>query len=183
MIIKAVLELSGSTYQEIIRHVLPHGSHYEEAVFIFAHHDAAGVFTPVGMKFVPSDGFENRSTYFLELTEEMQRALFKQAHDLRASIIEIHSHPMQVGAEFSGSDIYGFREFVPRARWRTKDRPYGAVVMAPQSFDSLAWFDTIETPVPMDIRLDGVTVHHPTGTSHSDWGKVSWNYGYSIPKK
>lgn len=183
MVQKAILELSRSTYREIISHVLPLGSRHEEAVFIFAHHDVANVLTPVGTYFVPPDGFENRSSYYLELTEETRRAVFKQAHNLCASIIEIHSHPMQVDAYFSGTDVEGFREFVPIARWRTKSRPYAAVVVAQQSFDSLAWFDAFDTPIPMAIRLDDGTLRQPTGKSHFDWGRENSTYGYSIPEK
>jgi hypothetical protein len=180
---KAILELSRSIFRDIIAHVLPLGSCHEEAVFIFARHDVANVLTPVGAYFVPPEGFKSRSSYYLELTEEVRRAIFKQAHNLSASIIEIHSHPMQIDAYFSATDVEGFREFVPIARWRTKNRPYAAVVIAQESFDSLAWFDTFETPIPMAIRLDDETLRQPTGKSHYDWGRENLIHGYSIPEK
>lgn len=166
----AVLDLTTDVYRDIHRHVLPPHSRHEEAVFVFARSDGAGNFTLVDLYRVPPEGFDHRSPYFLELTDETRQLVIKRGHDLCASVIEIHSHPLQKHAAFSTSDRRGFREFVPHLLWRLGGRPYGAIVVAEDSFDSLAWFDTVEATVPMAIRLDGNAVMEPTGETHSTWG-------------
>ncbi len=171
MNVPAILEIDRRIYSEIVRYVLPTNSLNEEAVFVFARSEANGVFTLLDTYFVPPEGFAQRSPFFLELTDETRAKVIKRAHDLSASVIEIHSHPSQFKAAFSESDIRGFHEFVPHMHWRLKKRPYAAVVVARNSFDSLAWFESVENPVPMVIRQDDGTLKQPTGTTHSAWGQ------------
>ncbi len=172
----AILDIEQRTYSEILKYVLPRNSRHEEAVFVFARADSTGVFTPLEVFNVPPSGFVHRSPYFLELTDETRATVIKRGHDLTASVIEIHSHPLQFGAQFSQSDISGFREFVPHILWRLKKRPYAAVVVARDSIDSLAWFDTVESPVPMAIRYEDGTLSHPTGATHSTCGQEQQDY-------
>lgn len=127
--------------------------------------------TPLETYLVPPEWFAHRSPFFLELADETRAAVIKRAHDLSASVIEIHSHPSQLMAAFSESDIRGFYEFVPHMLWRLKNRPYAAVVVARNSFDSLAWFESVDAPVPMAIRLEDGAILQPTGTTHSTWGQ------------
>lgn len=171
----SILDIDRRTYSEIIRYVLPTNSRNEEAVFVFANADDKGVFTPLETYYVPPDGFAHRSPFFLELADETRAAVIKRAHDLSASVIEIHSHPSQFKAAFSESDIRGFREFVPHMLWRLKKRPYAAIVVARDSIDSLTWFGSVEVPVSMVIRLDDGTIHKPTGTTYSTWGQGDAN--------
>jgi len=173
---RAILEIDRRSYSEIVRYVLPTNSHHEEAVFVFARADGNGVFTPLETYFVPPEGFVHKSQYFLELTDETRAGVIKRAHDLSASVIEIHSHPSQLKAAFSESDIRGFHEFVPHMLWRLKKRPYAAVVVARNSFDSLAWFESVDAPVPMVIRHEDGVLHQPTGTTHSTWGQEETTY-------
>lgn len=176
MNVSAILEIDRLSYSEIVRYVLPTNSRHEEAVFVFAHADGNGVFTPLETYFVPPEGFAHRSPFFLELADETRATVIKRAHDLSASVIEIHSHPSQFKAAFSESDIRGFHEFVPHMLWRLKKRPYAAVVVARNSFDSLAWFESVNAPVPMVIRHDDGTIHQSTGTTHSNWGQEEATY-------
>jgi hypothetical protein len=176
MNVSATLEIDRRSYSEIVRYVLPSNSGHEEAVFVFAHTDGNEVFTPLEAYFVPPEGFAHRSPYFLELTDETRATVIKRAHDLSASVIEIHSHPSQLNAAFSESDIRGFHEFVPHMLWRMKKRPYAAIVVARNSYDSLAWFESVESPVPMLIRHDDGTLQQPTGTTHSNWGVEETTY-------
>ena len=171
----SILKIDGRSYSEIVRYVLPENSRNEEAVFVFARADDKGIFTPLETYFVPPEGFAHRSPFFLELADETRAAVIKRAHDLSASVIEIHSHPSQFNAAFSESDIRGFHVFVPHMLWRLKKRPYAAIVVARNSIDSLTWFDSVDVPVPMMIRLDDGTIHQPTGTTHSTWGQGEAN--------
>lgn len=172
----ATLELPEADYRAIRSHVLPSWSRHEEAVFMFARSARSGVFAPVEWMHVAPDGFTHRSAHYLELTDETRAAVIKRAHDLSASIIEIHSHPLQEEAVFSPSDRRGFLDFVPHVLWRLKGRPYGAVVMTADSFGGLAWFSDVHSPKPLAIELDSGVVLHPTGITFSTWTEWSDNY-------
>jgi len=165
----AILELPAGAYRSMRAHLLPRGARDEEAAFLFAHAEDAGAFRFVDWYGVPGSGFLHRSAYSIELTEEARAFAIKRAHDLGASLVELHSHPFQRVSEFSWSDREGLREFVPHVRWRLRRRPYGAVVVAPTTFDGLAWFDDDTAPRPLAIRLDGAEVVMPTGRSVGSW--------------
>jgi hypothetical protein len=172
MVSTAILDLPKANYQQIVQYLLPNRSQHEEAAFVFARADESGVFKPVEAYLVPPTGFVHRSPYFLELTDETRQAIIKRAHDLSSSVIEIHSHPLQIRAEFSDSDRRGFYEFVPHMLWRLKKRPYGAIVVTKTTFDSLAWFGAVESPVPLAIRLDGTAILQPTALTHGSWDQA-----------
>src|SRR6266849_2920994 len=112
---------------------------------------------------IEPEGFSNRSGHYIELTDEMRATLIKRAHNLQASLIELHSHPFSSGAEFSPSDLFGFEEFVPHVWWRLKGRPYLAIVVAPTGFDGIAWLTDPRSPVPLREVLAGDTVLRRTG--------------------
>lgn len=165
----SVLRLSDEAYGTIRAHLLPASSRHEEAVFVFARIEGGDVFTVLEWLPVPPEGFTHRSPYYLELTDETRAAVIKRAHDLRSSIIEMHSHPLQRWAEFSPSDRHGFLEFVPHVMWRLKQRPYGAIVIASESFDGLAWFSDANSPKPLGIELENGTILNPTGVTFETW--------------
>jgi hypothetical protein len=165
------LEVSGELYVPLIRHLLrPHGVD-EEAAFLFTR----SVSSDRGLRLVAEesillapDAFSFRSARYLELTDLTQRMLIKRAHELGAGLVEVHSHP-KFGAEFSGSDKQGLREFVPHVWWRLKGKPYAAIVVAPHGFDALAWVADPRVPQMLESMLvDGVT-KHPTGLSLPRW--------------
>lgn len=99
----------------------------------------------------------------LEMTSEAQARIIKRAHDLEAILIEFHSHPSDFPAAFSWVDMDGFDEFVPHVRWRLKGRPYGAVVVAKSSFDTLIWDDQLDNPTSIDPFLVETEMIRPTG--------------------
>lgn len=105
---------------------------------------------------MPDNGFIIRSPYHFELTEQMRATVIKKAHDLDASIVELHSHKGSRWAEFSESDLFGFQEFVPHVWWRLKGRPYIAVVVSHTSFDGLVWLTNPNIPQ----RLDGIVTEN-----------------------
>lgn len=99
----------------------------------------------------------------LEMAEHAQAAVIKRAHDLNAILVEFHSHPWDMPAQFSGYDMRGFEEFVPHVRWRLKGRPYGAVVVSRSGFDSLLWDGDIDNPIGIDPLVVEGSVLRPTG--------------------
>ena len=159
-----VLSVPEHIYRSVRRHLLPWWHRAEEAAFLYA--------VPIEDAFeylewfpVPASGFASRSAYHLELNEETHARVIKRAHDLGASIVEMHSHLGWGPASFSHSDLAGFREFVPHVLWRLKDLPYLAVVMTRTGFDGFAWKRGPDAPE----RLHGIRVGNrflpPTGLS------------------
>lgn len=162
------LHLPDGEWAKIRQHLRPKRSKAEEAVFVFATVEETSLSVDLRMVEsypVPPQGFDHQSEYYLQLTDEEKAKLIKRAHDLQASLIEMHSHPMQMQAEFSPSDLMGFREFVPHVRWRLKRRPYAAVVVAQRSFDALAWVEDSTSPGSLAaIFADGQRLV-PTGNT------------------
>ncbi len=134
----------------------------EEAAFGFANTTRNGkntIFELVDWIPVDVGGFDERSAFYIELSDEMRARSIKMAHDLGTSLIEFHSHPFQGIAEFSPSDLSGLREFVPHVYWRLKNRPYLAAVVSPSSFDAIAWVDDPHSPIPvLGITEGGRTI-------------------------
>ena len=53
------------------------------------------------------DEFESQLGDYLELADETRARLIKRAHDLQASLVEMHSHPAPFPAAFSPADRPG----------------------------------------------------------------------------
>ena len=149
---RVFLELRPDLYRAVWAHLLPRPWIVEEAAFVFAaHKEVGGRHLMSGLDWYPvrPGGFESRSAYHLELTTETQAGVLKRAHDLGASLVELHSHSGAGLPRFSESDLWGFEEFVPHAWWRLKRRPYAAIVAGCSGFDGLAWVDAADRPEPL----------------------------------
>ena len=165
---RVVLALPPAVRTALWQHLLPNGKGSEEAAFVFAMHEArngAELLRCVEWRQVPPEGFVSRSGFHLELTDETRAGVIKRAHDLGASLVEFHSHTGSWSAEFSGSDLAGFREFVPHIWWRLKGRPYVAVVVTHSGFDGFAWLTGPRVPEPLGGILVGENLLTPTGLS------------------
>lgn len=142
MIAKIVLEIPNKAYKAIWSHLLPKKFLAEEAAFIFAQRiakDGMDVFHCLEWSPIAPHEFLTRSRFYLELADETRAAAIKRAHDLGASLVELHSHYGPWPAQFSASDLFGFKEFVPHIWWRLKSRPYLAIVVSKSGFDGLVW--------------------------------------------
>lgn len=174
---RIVLQLPGDEWRRIWQHLFGDGSCDEAAGFLFARHRTEGeeqIFETIEWYPVPPDGYGVRNEYHFELTDQVRAQVIKRAHDLGASIVEVHSHGGRWPAAFSPSDQWGFREFVPHVWWRLKGRPYLAVVATRRDFDGLVWLTGPEDPQRLDgIVVDGQTLT-PTGLSSLAQG----DYGY-----
>ena len=106
---------------------------------------------------------------YLEMADATRARLIKRAHDLGASLVEMHSHPGPWPAAFSPSDRMGLKETVPHMWWRLKGRPYLAIVVAPSDFDALLWLDNPHVPRPLDGVLAGKRLLRPTNKSLKGW--------------
>ncbi len=169
------LLLTDEIHSTLLDHLLPADSLVEQAGFLFADcHECAG-----GHRFecrewmsISADGCAVQTPWSLELTDQTRAEVIKRAHDLRASIIEFHSHPQQDVAAFSPSDLAGFEDFVPHVWWRLKGRPYGAVVVSPTGFDAVIWTESPKSPARLDRMLVGGRRLVPTGRTIGNWQTI-----------
>ncbi len=154
-------------YAEIRAHLLqPEGT--EDAAFVFCNYEANGAsaeFALVDWLAVETFDCVARSAHYLELKDELRARVIKRAHDLGASLVEIHSHRSRLPAMFSASDFSGFADFVPHVWWRLKGRPYAAVVVAEDSVDGLAWLHGPDDPQPITAIVAGAGLLQSTGHS------------------
>jgi hypothetical protein len=154
---QVVIHLPEQIYRSIWSHLLPTRFRNEEAGFMYVRPASAKIvyeFEFVDWHPVPPGGFLTRSLYGFELTDESRARVIKHAHDLGASLVEMHSHAGSWPAAFSVSDLIGFAEFLPHVWWRLQGKPYFAVVVTRKSFDGLAWLTGPDSP----RRLDRIAV-------------------------
>lgn len=157
-------------YESVRTHLVRVRPNAEEAGFAYVRPlDGECRFEILLWEPVPDHGFAYKSLYGLELTDEYRARVIKKAHDLDAALMEFHSHPIANSAAFSGSDRFGFRDFVPHVRWRLKQKPYLAAVFAARGFDSLWWMSSSSIPDGVvTLSVDGRTVP-PSATTLRSW--------------
>ena len=162
---KTVLKLPDGAYEDLVAHLLPGDSPHEQAAFLFAvvQRTEEGVALEAidSAKLIAAD-FEVQAPDYLELADATRARLIKRAHDLGASLVEMHSHPGPWKAAFSRSDILGLSETVPHMWWRLKQRPYIAIVVAPSGFDAMVWLDSPISPQELDSIAAGSRILRPT---------------------
>lgn len=96
----------------------------------------------------------------VQLTEDAAREVLAWATQCDGWLVEIHSHLGRSAdpVRFSGTDVDGLAEWVPHVRWRLKRRPYGALVLGPETLDGIAWTGAPGEP-PAQIS-SWVTAHN-----------------------
>ena len=168
----SVLRLRAGLFEELLNHLLPARGQREQAAFLFvstsrlAEHVS---FDVIETSKLEACDFEAQATDYLELKDETRARLIKRAHDLGASLVEMHSHPGPWPAAFSLADRIGLNETVPHMWWRLPRRPYIAIVVARSGFDALLWLDNPKTPQPLGCLLAGDRLLRPTNYSLGDW--------------
>jgi proteasome lid subunit RPN8/RPN11 len=169
---KVFLKMESGVLDALMAHLLPPESRQEQAAFLFARaarsDHAISLETAEMQRLGPSD-FVVQEDDYLEMTDATRAALIKRAHDLDASLVELHSHPGPWPAGFSDADRAGLKETVPHMWWRLKKRPYLAIVVAPSGFDALVWLDDPKMPRPLDAILAGSRLLRPTNRSLGGW--------------
>lgn len=162
---KTVIKLPAGAYEDLVAHLLPGDTANEQAAFLFARVRAAdqGVTLDVidSAKLAAAD-FAVQAPDYLELADATRARLIKRAHDLDASLVEMHSHPGPWDAAFSPSDLLGLSETVPHMWWRLERRPYAAIVIAPSGFDALVWLNGPPFPQQLHSLAAGSRVLVPT---------------------
>lgn len=163
-----LLDIPDRVQKDMWTHLLPGRFMAEEAAFIYVQQIVkkdAVIFNFLDWSPVQPDGFLSRSEYHFELTDETRAFVIKRAHDLDASLVELHSHSEYLPVEFSATDFWGFKEFVPHVWWRLKGRPYMAVVVSREGIDGLAWIKGPELPLCLNGISFGTQILKTTGLS------------------
>ena len=126
--------------------------------------------------------FEVQVPDYLELADGTRARLIKRAHDLDASLIEMHSHPGPWDAAFSRSDLLGLSETVPHMWWRLEKRPDAAIVIAPSGFDAMVWLDGPLSPQAELIHWPPVygSSARPTSRCERGMNKIPERYDRSM---
>jgi len=162
---KILLDLPRNSFLGIKKHLLPEGNDNEQAVFAFAKtKNTNGIcsFKIIDWEPIAPRDFFYHTEFYLELSDEKRGQIIKKAHDLKASLVEWHSHPGIFPAAFSSSDLSGLKEFVPHVMWRLNRRPYAAIVVTPRDFDGLAWYNEAD-PYQIHAIKIGSQLLKPTG--------------------
>jgi len=169
---KAILNLGHGLYEELMAHLLLPKCRQEQGAFLFAHtarSDGEIVFEVIeAAKLGPAD-FAVQEGDYLEMADETRGGLIKRAHDLDASLVEMHSHLGLWPPAFSPSDRMGLAETVPHMWWQLKKRPYLAIVVAGTGFDALLWLDDPKSPRALDGVRAGGRLLRPTNNSLRGW--------------
>ena len=167
-----ILKLDKHLQGRLWSHLLPQYTMREQAAFLFFTAESAGdefIFEAVDQVLLGPDDFAAQYSDYLELTDNTRIGLIRRAHELGASLAEFHSHPSPWPAAFSLSDRIGLKETVPHMRWRLRQRPYLAVVVAPSGFDALVWSRDARMPEPLAGIDIGDAVMTPTNASLEGW--------------
>lgn len=169
---KIFLRLDARLHRDIFDHLLPSNAINEEAAFLFAHEqveEESRTFNVIEALKLNKENFSIQNSDHLELTDQTRANIIKRAHNLNASLVELHSHVGNWPAVFSWSDRLGLKETVPHMWWRLKGRPYIAIVVAKSGYDALVWLNDPEMPGTLDGILNGHQIIQPTNLSIRDW--------------
>lgn len=167
-----VLKLDAPLYDALWDHLLPLKCRREQGAFLFCVSETMnGRFElrVVDRAFLATADFTVQETDYLELADATRASLIKRAHQIGASLVELHSHPGPWPAAFSSSDRRGLRETVPHMWWRLKGRPYAAIVVAPSGFDALVWRENPHAPELLTGIMVGEELLTPTNASLEGW--------------
>lgn len=177
---RSILKIPIAVREEIWGHLNLGQSLTEEAGFMLAKHWLNGqqlIFEYFEWMPLRNGDFQSKMGDYLELSDATRSKIIKRAHDKAACLVEFHSHPGPYPAMFSFADKVGMEEFVPHVRWRLKNRPYVAVVVAESGFDALVWSDQSPYPASLFAIKAGQLQLKPTNLTLQYWRK---HYGYAI---
>lgn len=169
---RITLKIDSQVYGSLLNHLLPEGDAREQAAFLFAQgrqiHDEY-VLEVIEVERLLGRHFIVQESNYLEMSDPKRAELIKRAHDLEASLVEVHSHLGPWPAAFSSSDRTGLKETVRHMWWRLKRRPYGALVVTKFDFDALLWLENPNKPRPLDGLVVGKKLLKPTNNSLRGW--------------
>jgi hypothetical protein len=147
------LSISDELYRAFSQHL---DSRPESVGFFLADWEAdSETFLLIDWSPAPDAGFADQSDYHLSLTDAYCNEMILWAWRSGKCLVEAHSHVDWGPAGFSGSDMFGFSEWVPHLWWRLRGRPYAAIVKAGETLDAIAWIRDPNVPeqiVQVDVE-------------------------------
>lgn len=158
-------------------HLLPESLPEEQAAFMFLSATSGTQdFLVREIWLLTHVDFVIQSRFHIELTEWIWARAIKYAHDSAQYLGEIHSHrSSELAPRFSLSDVTGFRDNVPYVRWRLRNTPYIACVIAPTGIDGWYWFGSSDRPTAIaGISTEAGIRMLPSGLSN--WDEPNGNY-------
>jgi len=138
-----VVQIDELIYKIIREYLLK--NNIEQVVFLFSKYEVSRLILSIEVVdyyLLEPYEYEYQSEYHVEISDACQAKIIKRAWDNRLSLGEIHSHPNSDKANFSSSDLLGFKEFVPHIWWRLKQKPYFAMVHSQSDVDAIAWVES-----------------------------------------
>ena len=91
------------------------------------------------VEILSDEDFVVQQSDYIEISDEARQRIIVTAHEGGFGVVEFHTHPFPLPAEFSYADFSGLQNAVPHMLWRLKRRAYGAIVIGPSDFDGLLW--------------------------------------------
>jgi hypothetical protein len=164
------LQFETGDYMALRAHLLASAPR-EQAAFVYFVSEGAPRETTLSarqVELLTERDFIIREEDYIEVTDEARQRMIRTAHGSQLGVVEFHSHPFDLPAEFSHADYAGLRDTVPHMLWRLKRRPYGAVVVGPSDFDGLVW-QSDQSVNQLDAIIDGSSELSPTRRSIRRW--------------
>ena len=118
-----------------------HARGREHGAFLFASPAGNGALRIIDIKVLMPQDFTMQTARYLELRENVLQEMILRAHRTNTALVEAHSHPFTKGprVHFSPLDCEGLADVGPHVSWRLPGRPYVALVLGWDAFDSLYW--------------------------------------------
>ena len=113
----------------------------EEGAFLFASPTENRALRVLDVVVLRPEDFTVQTAGYLELQENVLQKMILRAHRTNTALVEAHSHPFTRGrrVRFSPLDCEGLSDIGPHVSWRLPGRPYIALVLGWDAFDSLYW--------------------------------------------
>jgi len=146
----------------------------EQGAFLFASPAENGALRVLDVTVLRREDFAMQTAYYLELQENVLQEMILHAHSTNTALVEAHSHPFTRGprVRFSPLDCEGLADVGPHVSWRLPGRPYVALVLGWDAFDSLYWEGRQRGPQGHVDLLVGGQVLRASRESERFWGEV-----------
>lgn len=145
--------ISQSHWKKLQNHLLQDQN--EHLAFFYANNYFNGdgtTFLVKDLVLVSDDSLDN-GFWSLNLSTEKLLEIINKAKLENLALIEAHSHPFSnKNVAFSGTDLDGFKEFVPYVQ-SSLSKPYAGLVLGKNSVAGLCWIDTLDNK-----KLDRIVI-------------------------
>ena len=170
------LRFESKAHYQAFRSALVRGAYAyyrEQGAFLFASPAANGELDVVDVAVLKTADFVMQSAGYVELHDDALQEMIVRAHRTDTALVEAHSHPLVEGprVRFSSFDCEGLADIGPQMSWRLPGRPYIALVLGRDAFDSLYWEGRERRPRgSVDLVVAGQLLR-ASRESERSWGR------------